>query len=294
MVEWYEPDSWVTKLFGAHLSTFILTLVVAFGLPLCLHLWLYRHRTPINTAAFVLVGPSGAGKTSLLTALETGRPLPTHPSQTSLRATLILPDNHIPFSARYRSVNDPTNAKTRGLAVTDTPGHGKLRSAAFASALAAPINKNLRGIIYLVDAAALAAPEGLAEAAEYLHDVLLALQRRYTSAKTSKGPAATPVLVAANKLDLFTALPPQLVRAQLEQEIEKVRTARAKGILDVGASEDTVGEEHEWLGGGGEGRFEFKQMEEMNVPVEVVGGSVVGEEDGPDVNGWWAWIAAQM
>lgn len=70
MVEWHDPDSWVTKLFGAHLSTFLITLVVAFGLPILLHLYLYRHRTPINTAAFVLVGPSGAGKTSLLTAVS--------------------------------------------------------------------------------------------------------------------------------------------------------------------------------------------------------------------------------
>ncbi|KAL1648418.1 hypothetical protein SLS58_002172 [Diplodia intermedia] len=298
MVEWYEPDSWVTKLFGAHLSTFLLTLVVAFGLPLMLHLWLYRHRTPINTAAFILVGPSGSGKTSLLTALETGRPISTHPSQTSHRSILALPEAFIPFSARYRSVNDPTNARTRQLSLTDTPGHGKLRGGALAAALSTA--KNLRGVVYLVDAAALAAGPGgpgggLADAAEFLHDVLLALQKRYTGAKTSKATAATPVLIAANKLDLFTALPPQLVRAQLEQEVEKVRVARAKGILDVGASEDSVGEEHEWLGLGGESKFEFKHMEEMNVPVEVVGGSVKGEDgEGPDVKGWWEWIAHQM
>lgn len=328
MVEWYEPDSWLTKLFDAHLSTFLLTLVVAFGLPLLLHLWLYRHRTPINTAAFVLAGPSGAGKTSLLTAvriraqnphleplhqkrhshqlhhqltthrppqLETGRPLATHPSQTSHRSILALPEAFVPFSARYRSVNDPTNVRTRQLSLTDTPGHGKLRGGAFAAALAAPTAKNLRGVVFLVDAAALASPAGLSDAAEFLHDVLLTLQKRYTSAKTSKATAVTPVLIAANKLDLFTALPPQLVRAHLEQEIEKVRIARAKGILDVGMSEDSVGEDHEWLGLGGESKFEFKHMEEMNVPVEVVGGSVKGEDgDGPDVKGWWEWIAHQM
>ncbi|KAF9632416.1 hypothetical protein BFW01_g3278 [Lasiodiplodia theobromae] len=295
MVEWYEPDSWLTKLFDAHLSTFLLTLVVAFGLPLLLHLWLYRHRTPINTAAFVLAGPSGAGKTSLLTALETGRPLATHPSQTSHRSILALPEAFVPFSARYRSVNDPTNVRTRQLSLTDTPGHGKLRGGAFAAALAAPTAKNLRGVVFLIDAAALASPAGLSDAAEFLHDVLLTLQKRYTSAKTSKATAVTPVLIAANKLDLFTALPPQLVRAHLEQEIEKVRIARAKGILDVGMSEDSVGEDHEWLGLGGESKFEFKHMEEMNVPVEVVGGSVKGEDgDGPDVKGWWEWIAHQM
>ncbi|OJD37383.1 srp receptor beta subunit [Diplodia corticola] len=294
MVEWYEPDSWVTKLFDANLSTFLLTLVVAFGLPLLLHLYLYRHRTPINTATFLLVGPSGAGKTSLLTALETGRPLSTHPSQTSHSSILALPEAFTPFSARYRSANDPTNSRTRQLSLTDTPGHGKLRGNALAAALAT--SKNLRGVVYLVDAAALAAsPAGLADAAEFLHDVLLALQKRYTGARTSKATQATPVLVAANKLDLFTALPPQLVRAQLEHEVEKVRVARAKGILDVGVSEDSAGEEHEWLGLGGESKFEFKHMEEMNVPVEVVGGSVKGEEgEGPDVKGWWEWIAHQM
>ncbi|EKG10130.1 hypothetical protein MPH_12730 [Macrophomina phaseolina MS6] len=293
MVEWYEPDSWVTKLFGPYLSTFLITLVVAFGLPILLHLYIYRHRTPVNTAAFILVGPSGAGKTSLLTALETGRPIPTHPSQTSHRSILALPESFVPFSARYRSAHDPTNAKTRQLALTDTPGHGKLRDAALAAALAAASNKNLRGVIFLVDAAALADPAGLSDAAAYLHDVLLTLQKRYTGSKTSKGPAATPVLVAANKMDIFTALPPGLVRTQLELEIEKVRTARAKGILDVGVSEDSLGEEHEWLGGGGEGKFEFKHMEEMNVPVEIAAGSVVGE-DGPEVKAWWEWIAAQM
>ncbi|KAL1393185.1 signal recognition particle receptor beta subunit-domain-containing protein [Phyllosticta capitalensis] len=298
MVAWHEPDSWVTKLFGAHLSTFLITLVVALGFPVLLHLYLYRQRTPASPPAFLLVGPSGAGKTALVTSLETGRARETHPTQTTHKTALALHPDFTPFSARFRSVNDPTNDRNRRLALHDTPGHGKLRARTLQPSAIAAV-PNLAGVVYMVDAAAMAdsggAGSALSDAAEYLHDLLLVLQKRYTGNKTSRPPKPTPVLVAANKMDLFTALPAQLVRAQLETEIEKVRTARAKGVMDVAYNEeeDTGGDEKEWLGFGGEGKFDFKQMEELNVPVEVVGGSVSGEE-GPGVDGWWEWIAQQM
>ena len=54
--------------------------------------------------------------------------------------------------------------------------------------------------------------EGLRQSAEYLHDLLLLLQTRSTKSKSSKAPKELPVLVAANKLDLFTALPAPLVK----------------------------------------------------------------------------------
>jgi signal recognition particle receptor subunit beta len=182
--------------------------------------------------------------------------------------------------------------------LVDTPGHGKLRH--FASEQLSK-TQNLKGIIFLVDAAALSPGDagktttGLTSTAEYLHDVLLALQKRYTSAKSSKGPKETPVLIAANKLDLFTALPPSLVKAALEKEITSVRNTRSKGLKDSGIAmgEDAIEEEREWLGDGGDGKFEFKQMEELNVFVDVIGGNVLGQ-DGPSVGKWWDWIAAQL
>ena len=146
----------------------------------------------------------------------------------------------------------------------------------------------------MVDAASLSAEEGLTEAAEYLHQILLTLQKRYTESKTSKGPKAVPVLVAANKLDLFTALPPSLVKSKLEAEITKVRDTKAKGLLSADVDADTgADEETEWLGDGGEGSFEFRQMEHVNVPVEIVGGSVKGD-DGPEIAKWWDWIGQQL
>lgn len=122
--------------------------------------------------------------------------------------------------------------------------------------------------------------------------MLLALQRRYAAAGTAAAPEAA-VLVAANKLDLFTALPAPLVRAALESEITKVRHARSKGLLAAGVGEEDAGGERDWLGDGGEGSFEFRQMEAANVHVDVVGGSVLGAQ-GADVGGWWEWIAGQL
>lgn len=160
---------------------------------------------------------------------------------------------------------------------------------------------NLKGIIYVVDAANLSsasggrAGEGLAEAAEYLHDILLILQKHYTKATSSKGPKEIPVLIAANKMDLFTALPARLVQSELEAEIAKVRDTKAKGLLDsgIGMNDAAWDEERDWLGEPGDTKFDFQQMTAMNVPVEVIGGNVTGGS-GPDVNKWWDWIARQL
>lgn len=149
-------------------------------------------------------------------------------------------------------------------------------------------------MIFVVDAADLA-PEsdGLRVAAEYLHDVLRLVVQRQRGRKTE-----CKVLVAANKLDLFTALPAGLVRTVLEAEIEHVRRGREKGLLDSGG----VGEENtgsgggdgdDMLGDGGEGPFRFEQLEGDGVEVSVVGGNVLGNEGG-DVQKWWEWIAGQL
>ena len=149
----------------------------------------------------------------------------------------------------------------------------------------------------MVDSAAVSNPAGLTEAATYLHDILLVLQKRQSGSKSSKGPTAVPVLIAANKLDLFTALPAQLVKRALEEEITKIRATRAKGLLDsgIGMEEDDRDEEGEWLGQGGEGAFDFKQMEESEIEVRVCGGNVMGErEDEGRTDEWWAWIGENM
>ncbi len=174
----------------------------------------------------------------------------------------------------------------------DTPGHGKLRHHALEN-ITNP--QNLKGLIFLVDATALSAgDEGLRQTADYLHDVLLLLQKRVTGTKAAKALTEMPVLIAANKMDLFTALPAALVRSSLESEITKVRTSRSKGLLDSGIGMgDTEDEKDDWLGEVGSVDFKFSQMEEFDVSVEVSGGNVVGGE-GPTVDKWWKWISEKL
>ncbi|KAI5309316.1 hypothetical protein KEM55_003536, partial [Ascosphaera atra] len=89
----------------------------------------------------------------------------------------------------------------------------------------------LRGVIFMVDAAALADTDSdaIRDAATYLHDVLLTVQARaYHDGKINRKLDPLPVLLAVSKQDLFTALPAEAVRRKLEAEIEGVRQARWK------------------------------------------------------------------
>ena len=127
-------------------------------------------------------------------------------------------------------------------------------------------------------------------------EVLMTLQKRFHRRSGSRAPASVPVLIAANKLDLFTALPAALVKSNLEAELGRIRKARSKGLLDSGeAGDDAAGGVEEgdgWLGGYGEERFSFKEMMEFDVEVEVIGGNVVGE--GPGADKWWKWIGERV
>jgi signal recognition particle receptor subunit beta len=153
-----------------------------------------------------------------------------------------------------------------------------------------------------------ASAPSLSDAAAYLHDILLTLQKRRTSAKTSKLPSAIPVLVAANKQDVFTALPANVVKQRLQDEIGKIRASRSKGLMDsaqqdgddAGIGGEEEDEESAWLGEYGSKRFVFEQLLEFGVEVEVKGGNVLAEggedEDGEGrrVEEWWGWVAENL
>lgn len=215
----------------------------------------------------------------------------------SLTVEVSLPVTTTTASSQYRSANDPSNQIHKKFLLADTPGHGKLRHHAFDSVIKP---QNLKGIIFMVDAADVSTSssgtsnEALRQAAEYLHDLLLLLQKR-ANTKSPRGPTELPVLVAANKLDLFTALPAPLLKTALELEITNMRSLRTKGLLDsgIGMNDLDIGDEKEWLGEGGEGKFDFTQMDEVNVSVTVAGGNVLGA-DGPDVKQWWDWIGSNL
>lgn len=281
-----------TRALSPLISTIIVTAIIALSLPLFIHFYIYRTRASVNLSSFLLIGPSGSGKTSLATLFERGSPSECHVSQAPMTVEVSLPVATTAASTQYRSENDPSNSIHKKFLLVDTPGHGKLRRFAISEIENA---QHMKGIIFVLDATNVSdGSSGLIEAAEYLHDILLTLQKRYTSAKTSKGPAEVAFLIAPNKLDLFTALPAKLIRNILENEITKVRNTRSRGLLDagVGLNEDTI-DEREVLGGGGEGKFDFGLMEEYNVHIEIIGGNVLGAE-GADVDKWWEWIAKYL
>jgi signal recognition particle receptor subunit beta len=198
-------------------------------------------------------------------------------------------------SNKYRSKNDtslqdveknPTFYK-----MIDTPGHGKLRLEQSLSHLQNPA---IRGIIFVVDSSMLDNSDAavLRDTASYLHDVLLALQQRVTGAGSTKAKSEIPVLVAANKQDLFTALPAGAVKDRLQTEIERVRNSRTRGLTAAG--KEGFAEDEEVLGGGGEEKFNFKMMEEYQIEIDVVGGAVRGEEAGKGVRKWEEWIGSLL
>lgn len=156
-------------------------------------------------------------------------------------------------------------------------------------------NTKLRGVIFMVDTAALVDETNLRDTATYLHDALLVLQK-WTLGKgksSTKRVAEVPVLVAANKQDLFTSLPPGSVREKLEAEIDRIRKSKTKSLMDASmdagldADEDVLGDDD------AQGTFSFKLLEEVGVRVDVVGGAVKGdqqEELGSGVRRWEEWI----
>lgn len=330
-------EEWATWAFAPSWSVILTALIVVLSVPILLHLWAFRKAAAKEAPTFLLVGPSGAGKTSLLTLVCTtatssfplmvrcerealvkhglsiptlllqfsnSHPSPTHTSSTPTSALCTLPSSAKTSSDQYRSEHDISARTQPSFLLLDTPGHGKLRHHALSS-LSAP--SALKGLVFVVDSAAVSSAQGLTETAEYLHDILLVLQKRHTqsqakSSSSGSSSSGVPVLVAANKQDVFTSLPPALVKTKLEEEIGRVRVTRSKGLMDSGVGMDDdlspadgVGDEVNWLGEYGSQRFGFGQMEESGVEVRVVGGNVRGEGSGGGerrVEGWWDWVGA--
>ncbi|KAK1701992.1 signal recognition particle receptor beta subunit [Colletotrichum lupini] len=266
--------------------------------PILLHYILIKSTPYTTLPSVLLLGPAGAGKTALLTLFERGdAPATTHTSQRPQTVELTA-SRDSKTAQSFRNHDDTSGTHTKFLLV-DTPGHGKLRNYALsklASGAGGSNSKNskLKAIVFMVDAAAIGENEALAPTASYLYEVLLGLQKRAASSKSSKPPPPIPVLVAANKTDLFTALPGALVKSNLEAEITRIRSSRSKGLLDSGVGIDDVGsEEHDdWLGAYGTEKFTFDQLREFDVEVDVIAGNVTGSTTGPDK--WWSWIAQRI
>jgi signal recognition particle receptor subunit beta len=280
---------------------FIVGLLIVFIAPVLLHLFITRKTPYTSLPSILLVGPAGGGKTSLLTLLERGdAAAETHTSQTPHAIELTVSTDNGASTFREAAREDAPGSHKK-FHLIDTPGHGKLRGSAMGQLRGdGKSGKNsqtqfgdsamLRGVMYVLDAATL--DDSLADAATYLYDVLLALQKRAGSGRTSRSPNAVHVLIAANKLDLFTALPASLVRSNLEAELGRIRQSRSKGLLDSGVGTDDIGSEEQdnWLGEYGSEKFAFGQLREFDIEVDVIGGSVLEGS----IDKWWDWISSRI
>ncbi|KAL4749370.1 hypothetical protein BDW72DRAFT_178318 [Aspergillus terricola var. indicus] len=323
-----------TKLLEGSPFGIAVAVIITIGVPILLHLIFYRTVASPPSSNFLLLGPSGAGKTALLTLvclclralsinvyfwltarlgqLESkslaAKPKSqlTHTSQTSTLATIRLPVSVTIGSNKYRSVNDTSLKEAQRnptkYRMKDTPGHGKLRGSQGLSELVSmsttkDTKSKLRGVLFMVDTAAISETETLRDAASYLYDVLLILQKRALQRGKSSARAAAeiPVLIAANKQDLFTALPPGSVREKLEAEIDRIRKSKSKGIMDASADAGDGEGEDDILGSYDlKDTFSFKGFkDEIGVKVDVVGGAVKGDdgdEVGAGVRKWEEWV----
>ncbi|KAI6087389.1 P-loop containing nucleoside triphosphate hydrolase protein [Hypoxylon rubiginosum] len=266
---------------------FIVGAIIVLLLPILVHLYISRSTPYTHLPSIVLLGLPGGGKTSLLTLLERGdQALQTNTSQNPQSIELTVSDDHGASTFREAARDDAPGSHRKFLLI-DTPGHPKLR---LTSAMTHIASDDVKGIIYVLDASTL--DEQLTDVATYLYDVLLTLQKRTGAGKTSKTPNAINVLVAVNKLDLFTATPATLVKSSLEAELGRIRQFRRKGLLESGVAIEDIGSEEQdnQLGEFGSEKFSFKQMLEFDMEVDVIGGSVL---EG-NVDKWWDWISGRI
>ncbi|KAJ5122876.1 hypothetical protein N7526_009813 [Penicillium atrosanguineum] len=307
---WNSVTGIATKLLdGSPLAIFI-AIIITFGVPVFLHLVFYRAAASPPSCNFLLLGPGGAGKTAFTTLLEGKSSLAskkshlTHTSQASTLVSVTLPPAVPTASNRYRSVNDPSLKEASRNPIRyrlkDTPGHGKLRTSQGIAELQSmssskDVKTKIRGLLFMIDTAALVdeanlpgrrnlPPRCFAGSSEAVNG---------QGKSSTKREADIPVLVAANKQDLFTSLPPGSVREKLEAEIDRIRKSKTKGLMDASmdsgldAEEDVLGDDD------AQGVFTFKLLEQVGIKVDVVGGAVKGdpqEEYGSGVRRWEEWI----
>lgn len=191
---------------------------------------------------------------------------------------------------KYRSMNDPYIHAQQFFFLIDTPGHTKLRHYAleYISNL-----QNLTGIIFVINAARIRADDDFTrQTADYLYEVLLRLRKRLNKGESLNDIS---VLVAANKMDLFTALPAESVQNILESEFSRIRSLRLNSLPDSEVSLGDIVEEgwDDWLGDKESSMFKFSQLEELDkISIEFQGGNIIGDK--PRIENWRHWIAKRL
>lgn len=290
IVEWLMSPSPVVFAVGFMIVMFV---------PVLMHA-VMASRAESDLPLVLVAGPSQTGKTAFTHLLEHGyEPKFSFISQVPQTIELTASRDADKKDSFLENRTDTTGTHTK-FALTDNPGHGKLRSVALEKIVNMTGGKKntLRSVVYVLDSAAIGEQEVLADTAGYLYDILLALQKvsiRKSKSGVSPGQRGVPVLIAANKSDLFTALPGTSIKTSLEAEITRIRNSKTHGLLDSGVGADDIGSEDrdDWLGEYGTKKFFFSQLAEFEIDVDIISGHVLGKR-GDGIQKWWQWIAYRV
>ncbi|RKF56135.1 Signal recognition particle receptor subunit beta [Golovinomyces cichoracearum] len=282
--------SWTNSGLSLFSHELTVALVVVVTIPFILHGIFFRSGRHKPVPSILLLGPSNSGKTSFLARLEHGPSTKTHTSQVTTSVELFLPSDRTVGSNNYRSINDPSRNDHCKFQLVDTPGHEKIRHNSLQNITNLP---NLRGIIFFVDSSRIKTDKDcLRTTTVYLYDILLFLKRKAEEGNYSK---EIQVLIAASKMDLFTAIPAAYVQKTLEHEISRLRDSKLNGLLDtdIASGHEAEGLKDDWIGEKGSNVFQFSQMKELdNISVEICGGHVIGEE--AQIERWLSWISERI
>ncbi|KAK9462453.1 signal recognition particle receptor beta subunit-domain-containing protein [Lipomyces oligophaga] len=226
------------------------------------------HGAAAGGPTFIIAGPSGSGKTALFSLLRYDEKPATLPS---------LEPN---ISTTYRLPNLTHSSKN--FVLIDTPGHPKLRHGTFETIQIALKARTIHGILFVVDASVMSNLDKRREAAEYLYDILC-LTERITM--------GVDIAIAANKSELFTAMPPKQLRTTFETEMDKIRQTRSKLIGKVGLDDEKSSSEADEDINDGANRLGLSDgsafsLAQLESEVVVIAGSVKTGK----VEDWVAWM----
>ncbi|XP_066934308.1 signal recognition particle receptor subunit beta-like [Clytia hemisphaerica] len=177
----------------------------------------------------ILLGLCDSGKTSLFGQLTTGKELKTQTSIIENKGKI--------------STTATKNGKPWKL--IDIPGHERVRDKYFYN------NKdNARGILFLIDSVNF--PREIRDVAECMYDLLAnrTMQRNKVS-----------VMVACNKQDIPTAKSHNVIKSQLEKELNKLRQTRSAALLGI---DDYSSSRNAFIGKQGKD-FEFSHVNPIKV-----------------------------
>lgn len=199
----------------------------------------FRKKKKKKQEIALLLGPCDSGKTTFLFQLKTGK---------TCRTVTSMKENKAIVFSNY-------NKKRKCIHVVDYPGHPKL---------AHSLNKYLeiaKVIIYILDSSD---KQSLKHVAERLYDLFsnkIVINKRI------------PILIVCNKMDLCNARPKQVIKKNLEQEIEILKISR-NTMLDEEEKDYDNQEEEYWKTSSDFFKFEMTPCEIEICSASVKNGNV--------------------